>query len=120
MDAISSRAPSWACRRNRRGRLPDDPTDLSRRDARQGSNRIESLRNVACNREACVLYQEIDIADEGSLAHRLLFWPNDEVTIEFSELECVCVPRNDCRVTLGGAFVVAEDDEARARATREQ
>jgi hypothetical protein len=86
-----------------------------------GKRRIESLRNVACNRDACVLYQEIDIANEGALVHRLLFWPNDEVTIEFSDLEYVCVPRDDCRVTLGGAFVVLDGDEGEdgARAARD-
>jgi hypothetical protein len=72
---------------------------------------------VACNRDACVLYQEIDITDDGALAHRLLFWPSDEVTIEFNELEYVCAPRNDRRVTLGGAFVVEEEGEYGEKAT---
>jgi hypothetical protein len=49
--------------------------DLIYRGARLGKHRIESLRNAACNREACVLYQEIDIDDDdGTLIHRLLFW----------------------------------------------
>jgi len=76
-----------------------------------GHSRIESLRNVACNREACVLYQEIDVADDGTLTHRLLFWPNDEVTIDFNELDYACAPRGDCRVSLPGAFVVEDEDE---------
>ncbi len=76
-----------------------------------GRSRIESLRNVASNRDACVLDQELDIADDGVLAHRLLFWPNEEVTIEFSELDYVSAPRDDCRVTLGHAFVVVEEAE---------
>jgi hypothetical protein len=96
---------------------------LKYRGAMLGKSRVESLRNVACNREACVLYQEIDIADDGTLAHRLLFWPNDEVTIEFGELEYLSVPRDDCRVTLAGAFVVQlgdeEEEDGRTRATPE-
>jgi hypothetical protein len=42
------------------------------------------------------------------LGHRLFFWPRDEVTIDFRELDYACTPRNDCGVTPGGAFV--EDD----------
>lgn len=85
--------------------------DLTYRGAMLGWHRLESLRNVACNREACILYQEIDIADDGALVHRLLFWPSDEVTIDFRELEYACVPRADCRVTLHGAFVIEDEDE---------
>ena len=86
--------------------------DVIYRGVMLGKQRIESLRNAACNGEACVLYQETDIADDdGTLAHRLLFWPNEEVTIEFRELEYVSAPRNDCRVALGGAFVVEPEGE---------
>jgi hypothetical protein len=75
-----------------------------------GEHRIESLRSAARDREACVLYQEIDIQDDGTLVHRMLFWPRDEVTLDFRELEYECTPRNDCRVALGGAFVVEDKD----------
>ena len=86
--------------------------DLTYRGAMLGRRRIESLRNAACNREACVLYHEIDIADDDrTLAHRLLFWPNEEVTIEFLELEYASASRSDCRVALGGAFVVDPEGE---------
>jgi hypothetical protein len=84
---------------------------LTYRGAMLGKHRVESLRNAACDREACVLYQEIDIEDDGTLVHRLLFWPRDEVTLEFRELEYACTPRNDRRVTLGGAFAVEEQGE---------
>ncbi|WP_394834440.1 DUF4085 domain-containing protein [Pendulispora rubella] len=84
---------------------------LTYRGAMLGRPRIASLRNAANDREACVLYQELDIADDGTFAHRLLFWPNEEVTIEFRELEYDSAPRNDCRVTLGGAFVVEGEEE---------
>ncbi len=86
--------------------------DLLYRGAIVGKQRIESLRSAACNREACVLYQEIDIADDGTLAHRLLLWPSEEVTIEFRELQYASAPRNDCNVALGGAFVVEQDEDA--------
>lgn len=87
--------------------------DLIYRGAMLGRERIESLRNAADDREACILYDEIDVAEDGTLTHRLLFWPNQEATIEFRELEYSGAPRNDARVTLGGAFVVeAEDQDA--------
>lgn len=93
---------------------------LTYRGAMLGERRIESLRNAANNREACLLYDEIDVAEEGMLTHRLLFWPSEEVTIEFSELDYVSVPRDDCRVTLAGAFVVQDDeDNGKTRAERE-
>jgi len=84
---------------------------LTYRGAMLGKARIESLRNVANDREACILYQEVDIDEEGVLAHRLLCWPNAEVTIEFRELDYVSAPRDDRRVTLAGAFVVVEDGD---------
>jgi hypothetical protein len=78
-----------------------------------GKHRLDSLRKAAHDREACILYQEVDIDDDGTLAHRLLFWPSEEVTIEFRELEYACTPRDDCRVTLGGAFVIEQEGEDR-------
>lgn len=86
---------------------------LTYRGAVLGNHRIESLRNVAHNREACVLYDEVDIADDGTLAHRLLFWPNEEVAIDFRELQYACTPRNDRRVTRGSAFMVDKEGEGR-------
>jgi hypothetical protein len=88
--------------------------ELTYRGAMLGAARIASLRNVASNREACILYQEIDIADEGVLTHRLLFWPNEEVTIDFRELDYACAPRDDRRVTLSGAFVIVSEAEGAA------
>ena len=77
------------------------------RGALLGVQRIESLRRAASNREACVLYNEIDVADDGTFVHRILFWPSEETTIDFRELEYLDTPRGDCRVHLAGAFVVA-------------
>jgi hypothetical protein len=83
---------------------------LTYKGAMLGFARINSLRNAASNREACVLYQEVDVDADGTFVHRLLFWPNDEVTIDFTELEYLCEPRDDCRVALGGAFVIDNDE----------
>lgn len=79
---------------------------LTYRGAMLGEPRIESLRRVARDREACVLYDEVDLADDGALVHRLLFWPNEELTIEFRELEYSSAPRPDRRLAPGSAFVV--------------
>jgi hypothetical protein len=38
-----------------------------------------------------------------------LFWPRDEVTIDFRELRLQITPRADRRVELGGAFVEIDD-----------
>jgi hypothetical protein len=85
------------------------------RGAMLGTRRIESLRRAACDREACVLYNEIDVDDDdGHFVHRILFWPSEEVTLDFRELEYRDTPRDDARVALGGAFVVAgpaDDDD---------
>jgi len=70
-----------------------------------GERRIEALRNAARDREATVLYDEIDLAEEGHFVHRLLFWPREEVTIDFAALRLEVVPRADSRVELGAAFV---------------
>jgi hypothetical protein len=43
---------------------------LTYRGTMLGKARIDSLRNVACNREACVLYQEVDIPEDGLATSR--------------------------------------------------
>jgi hypothetical protein len=52
------------------------------------------------------------VDDEGVLAHRLLFWPRDELTIDFGTLTLELQPRADDRVHLGPFFLeVLADDE---------
>jgi hypothetical protein len=75
-----------------------------------GVRRVDTLRAVARDRETEVLYHEVDIEDDGLLVHRLLFWPRDELTIDFRELRLQVTPRADRRVEPGRAFV--EDDDA--------
>jgi hypothetical protein len=75
-----------------------------------GNRQLEALRDVACDRETEILYHEVDRDDaDGLLAHRLLFWPRDELTIFFRALRLDVTPRADRRVELGSAFVT--DDE---------
>jgi hypothetical protein len=41
--------------------------------------------------------------------HRILFWPRDELTIEFRELRMEVTPRADRRVDLGPAYLADEE-----------
>jgi len=75
-----------------------------------GDHRLDTLRAVARDRDTELLYDEVDIDDDGLLSHRLLFWPRDEVTIDCQALRIEVTPRADRRVALGGAFIL--DDEA--------
>lgn len=74
-----------------------------------GEHRLETLRAVARDRDTELLYDEVDIDDDGLLSHRLLFWPRDELTIDCQELRVEVTPRADRRVTLAGAFVVEDE-----------
>ena len=69
-----------------------------------GEHRVTTLRRVATNREASVWAHEVD-RDGEILAHRFLFMPDDEVTIDCSEVRVSVEPRSDDRVFLHGAFV---------------
>jgi hypothetical protein len=52
------------------------------------------------------------VDEEGVLAHRLLFWPRDELTIEFGALTLEVQPRADDLIRLGPSFLdVLADDE---------
>lgn len=75
-----------------------------------GERRIETLRAVARDRETEVLYDEVDVDDddERTLSHRLLFWPDRELTIDFRELRLDRAPRADRRVHLAGAFELVD------------
>ncbi len=76
-----------------------------------GVRRIDVLRQVARDRQTTVLCDEVDLDDDGIFAHRLLFWPRDEVTLCFSELYLELSPREDRRVNLGPAFLELRPDE---------
>ncbi|MEO8800090.1 MAG: hypothetical protein ABI551_19500 [Polyangiaceae bacterium] len=80
-----------------------------------GRRRVDALRRAVSDREAVVLYQEVDIDDhrvsgKRLFTHRLLFDPSEEVSIDCEEMSVTFGPRADPRVTLGHAFVVEYDD----------
>jgi hypothetical protein len=80
-----------------------------------GEQRLETLRSVGRDREACVLYDEVDLGTDGLLVHRILFWPREELTIDFEALELTVADRADRRVLMGNAFQeinAAEEDES--------
>jgi hypothetical protein len=53
-----------------------------------------------------------DFDGEGGFSHRLLFWPRDELTIDFTGLSPEIADREDGRVSLGGFFVeILPEDE---------
>lgn len=85
--------------------------ELTYHGAMLGKARIDSLRNVVSNKGACVLYQELDISEDGDLVHRLLFYPNEEVTIDFRSLDYTSTPRADARMTFGGVFAIESHGE---------
>jgi hypothetical protein len=85
--------------------------ELRYEGAMLGDRRIETLREVARDREATILYDELDIDEEGILSHRLLFWPRDEVSLDFRELEINVTPRADTRVQLAGYFIEECDEK---------
>lgn len=41
-----------------------------------GENRIETLRQLARDRRAELLYDEVDLDESGVFQHRMIFWPN--------------------------------------------
>lgn len=83
--------------------------DLRYKGAMLGEIRVETLRDAARDREAFILNDELDMDEEGNLIHRLLFWPREEVSLDFRELEIQVTPRTDRRVLLGGYFVAEEE-----------
>ena len=79
-----------------------------------GDRRIRTLRDVARDRETEILESEVDRDDEGVFSHRLLLWPRDELTIDFTDLSLEIADREDRRVNLGGGFfreIVPEDED---------
>ena len=76
-----------------------------------GESRVEVLRAVARDRQTEILYSEVDRDSGGLLAHRLLFWPRDELTIDFASLTLEVTERADLRVFLSPSFI--EVDEAK-------
>jgi len=78
-----------------------------------GEQRVQTLRDAARDRQTQVIADEIDQDEQGILSHRLLFWPRDEMTIDFTALELKAAERPDGRVSLIPHYLelVADDDE---------
>ena len=69
-----------------------------------GKRRVQALHAVALDRETQILASEVDCDNDGTFSHRLLFWPRDELTIDFAELTCEVTGRPDGRVNLRPFF----------------
>ena len=79
-----------------------------------GEQRLCTLRDVARDRETAILESEVDCDDDGGFSHRLLFWPRDELTIDFAGLSLEIADHEDRRVNLGGGFfveILPEDED---------
>ena len=92
---------------------------LTYSDAMLGDQRLDVLKNVARDRKTEILYSEVDLGEDGVLAHRLLFWPRDELTIDFGTLTLEVQPRADDRVQLG-PFFLGSASERRRRVTPQE
>lgn len=73
--------------------------------------RLEMLRVLANDRRTEVLAHEVDVDDDGTFAHRLIFAPEGELTIGFVTLRLVVDDRADDRVRLGPAFLERREDD---------
>jgi hypothetical protein len=70
-----------------------------------GARRLQILRDVARDRETQILASEVDCDNEGVFSHSLLFWPRDELTIDFASLAAQeTAERQDDRVSLRTYF----------------
>lgn len=70
-----------------------------------GARYLDMLRQRCRDRETEILYDEIDIDQDGKYVHGLLFWPEGEVSIWFKHLKLASGARADRRTLLSGAFV---------------
>lgn len=71
-----------------------------------GTRRVQTLRDAARDRETQILASEVDCDSEGLFSHSLLFWPRDELTIDFADLALdETVMRQDDRISLRPYFV---------------
>lgn len=76
-----------------------------------GGARLEALRRAAESRETEILFDEVDLDEGGMLVHRILFWPSEQVTLEFDSFTLKVEPRPDRRVDLLGPFLIEEEED---------
>jgi hypothetical protein len=75
-----------------------------------GESSVRQLEDLARDRRTEVLYDEFDVDDGERFAHRILFWPRDELTIRFQSLSFVQTDREDARLMLTPYFLSHDDD----------
>lgn len=54
----------------------------------------QALARIAQNQRAEALYDEFDLAPNGRFVHRWLWWPYEDVDLEFESFEFTCEPRD--------------------------
>jgi hypothetical protein len=70
-----------------------------------GDHYMDVLRRRSRDRETELLCDEVDVEHDGGYVHRLLFWPEGEVSIAFEHLKMSSAARADRRTFLSGSFV---------------
>lgn len=73
-----------------------------------GVRPLEALAAASRDREAELLYDEVDLDDDGLFLHRLLFWPREELTITCRDMHLNIEARADARIALGPSFLVED------------
>ena len=79
--------------------------------AQLGAHPLDALRRAAESRHTEILADEVDVGEDGLFAHRILFWPSEQVTLEFASLSLDSEPRPDRRVHLLSPFQVEDEDD---------
>lgn len=70
-----------------------------------GHHCMDVLKRRANDRQTELLYDEVDVDNDGTQVHRLLFWPEGEISITFMHLKLSSAARDDRRTFIGGSFV---------------
>ena len=79
-------------------------------DAQLGAARLATLKAVARDRETEVLETEVDCDEKGVFAHRFLFWPRDELSIDFGQVAMEIESGVDGRLPMKPYFVEINAD----------
>lgn len=74
-----------------------------------GDSYVQVLRDRSRDRDTCILESEVDIDSRRTYVHRMLFWPEGEISIWFKNVVVDKARRRDWRVLLNGYFI---DDRA--------
>lgn len=79
-------------------------------DAQVSDRTLDILAERARDRRTQVLYDEVDLEKDGLWVHRILFWPEGEISVYFTSLELTRAARVDGKWDCAGCdpFVLAE------------